>query len=108
MKLSQPREAMPLRVWIALAVLAFGSVAYLAGILLFDDFSLCLARKNERATFSSRPGHTRMAYSSWSNSWQSLARCSANRKSNSGKCGRRAVLPGSYRQQVRAFRRHQF
>ena len=38
MKLRQPREAMPLTVWIAFAVLVFGSVAYLAGVLLFDDF----------------------------------------------------------------------
>jgi len=37
MKLRQPREAMPLTVWIAFAVFAFGSIAYLAGILLFDD-----------------------------------------------------------------------
>ena len=28
---------MPLTVWIALAALAFGSVAYLVGIWLFDD-----------------------------------------------------------------------
>ena len=38
MKLNQPREAMPLTVWIALVMLAFASVAYLAGVLLFDDF----------------------------------------------------------------------
>ena len=31
MKLNQPREAMPLTVWIALAALAFWSVAYLVG-----------------------------------------------------------------------------
>jgi hypothetical protein len=37
MKLSQPREAIPLTVWIALAFLALGSVAYVAGVLLFDD-----------------------------------------------------------------------
>jgi hypothetical protein len=37
MKLKQPREAMPLTVWIAFAVLAIGSVFYLAGIFLIDD-----------------------------------------------------------------------
>ena len=37
MKLRQPREAMPLTVWVAFAALAFGSVAYLVGIWLFDD-----------------------------------------------------------------------
>ena len=45
MKLSQPREAMPLSVWIALAVLALGSVAYLAGVLLFDDFLALFGEK---------------------------------------------------------------
>ena len=34
MKLRQPREAMPLTVWMAFAVLAFGSVAYLVGIFI--------------------------------------------------------------------------
>ena len=37
MKLSQPGEAVPLSVWIALAALAFGSLAYLAGIFVFDE-----------------------------------------------------------------------
>ena len=41
----QPREAMPLTVWMALAVLAFGSVAYLVGILLFDDFLALFSEK---------------------------------------------------------------
>jgi hypothetical protein len=45
MKLSQPREAMPLSVWIALAVLALGSVAYVAGVLLFDDFLALFSEK---------------------------------------------------------------
>ena len=45
MKLRQPREAMPLTVWMALAVLAFGSVAYLVGILLFDDFLALFSEK---------------------------------------------------------------
>ena len=45
MKLRQPREAMPLTVWIAIAVLAFGSVAYLVGILLFDDFLALFSEK---------------------------------------------------------------
>ena len=45
MKLRQPREAMPLTVWIAFAVLAFASVAYLVGILLFDDFLALFSEK---------------------------------------------------------------
>ena len=45
MKLSQPREAMPLSVWIALAVLALGAVAYVAGVLLFDDFLALFSEK---------------------------------------------------------------
>ena len=46
MKLRQPREAMPLTVWIAFAALAFGSAAYLVGILLFDDV-LALFKERE-------------------------------------------------------------
>ena len=45
MKLRQPREAMPLTVWIAFAALAFGSVAYLVGVLLFDDFLALFGEK---------------------------------------------------------------
>ena len=45
MKLRQPREAMPLTVWIAFAVLAFGSVAYLMGVLLFDDILALFSEK---------------------------------------------------------------
>ena len=45
MKLRQPREAMPLTVWMALAALAFGSVAYLVGILLFDDILALFSEK---------------------------------------------------------------
>jgi hypothetical protein len=45
MKLRQPREAMPLTVWITFALLAFGSVAYLAGVLLFDDFLALFSEK---------------------------------------------------------------
>jgi hypothetical protein len=45
MKLNQPREAMPLTVWIALAALAFWSVAYLAGVFLFDDFLALFGEK---------------------------------------------------------------
>ena len=45
MKLRQPREAMPLTVWIAFAALAFGSAAYLVGILLFDDIIALFSQK---------------------------------------------------------------
>jgi hypothetical protein len=37
MKLRQPREAMPLMVWMALALMAIAAVAYLAGILIMED-----------------------------------------------------------------------
>jgi hypothetical protein len=37
MKLRQPREAMPLTVWIAFALLAIGTVAYLTGFLIMED-----------------------------------------------------------------------
>jgi hypothetical protein len=50
MKLRQPRKRCP-TVWMALAVLAFGSVAYLVGILLFDDFLALFSEKNERAHY---------------------------------------------------------
>ena len=49
MKLNQPREEMPLTVWIALAVLALGSVAYLAGVLLFDDLLALFSEKTSGA-----------------------------------------------------------
>ena len=45
MKLRQPREAMPLTVWMAFAVLAFGSVAYLLGIVIFDDLLALFSEK---------------------------------------------------------------
>jgi hypothetical protein len=37
MKLKQPREAMPLTVWIAFALMAIGSVAYLTGYVIIED-----------------------------------------------------------------------
>jgi hypothetical protein len=37
MKLRQRREATPLMVWIALALMAIAAVAYLAGILIMED-----------------------------------------------------------------------
>jgi len=37
MKPRQPREAMPLMVWMALALMAIAAVAYLTGILLMED-----------------------------------------------------------------------
>jgi hypothetical protein len=39
MKLRQPREAMPLSVWIALVLLAIGSVIYLTGLVVIDDIT---------------------------------------------------------------------
>ena len=49
MKLRQPREAMPLTVWIAFAVLASGPSPTSWAFCYSTTFSLCLARKNERA-----------------------------------------------------------
>jgi len=37
MKLRQPQEAMPLMVWMALALMAIAAVAYLTGILIMED-----------------------------------------------------------------------
>jgi hypothetical protein len=37
MKLRHTREAMPLMVWMALAVMAIAAVAYLTGILIMED-----------------------------------------------------------------------
>ena len=45
MKLSQPRERMPLTVWIALVMLALASVAYIAGVFLFDDLLALFSEK---------------------------------------------------------------
>ena len=37
MKLRQPREAMPLTVWIAFALMVVGTVVYLTGFLIIED-----------------------------------------------------------------------
>jgi hypothetical protein len=37
MKLKQPREAMPLTVWIAFALMAIGTIVYLTGFLIIED-----------------------------------------------------------------------
>jgi len=37
MKLRQPREAMPLTVWIAFVLMAIGTVVYLTGFLIIED-----------------------------------------------------------------------
>jgi len=37
MKLRRPREAMPLTVWIAFALMAVGTVVYLTGFLIIED-----------------------------------------------------------------------
>jgi hypothetical protein len=37
MKLRQPREAMPLTVWIVLALMAIGTVVYLTGFPIIED-----------------------------------------------------------------------
>ena len=46
MKLRQPREAMPITVWIAFALMAIGTVVYLTGFLIIEDIlALFSARK---------------------------------------------------------------
>jgi hypothetical protein len=37
MKVRQPREAMPLTVWIAFVLMAIGTVVYLTGFLIIED-----------------------------------------------------------------------
>jgi hypothetical protein len=37
MKLRRPREATPLMVWMALALMAIAAVAYLTGFLMVED-----------------------------------------------------------------------
>ena len=39
MKLPQPREAMPLFVWIAFVLLAIGTVIYLTGLVMIEDIT---------------------------------------------------------------------
>src|SRR5258705_7553628 len=45
MKPRQPREAMPLTVWIAFALMAIGTVVYLTGFLIIDDILAFLGAK---------------------------------------------------------------
>ena len=45
MKLPQPREAMPLFVWIAFVLLAIGTVIYLTGVFLIDDIMAFISEK---------------------------------------------------------------
>ncbi len=39
MKPRQPREAMPLSVWIAFVLLAIGTVIYLTGLVMIEDIT---------------------------------------------------------------------
>ena len=45
MKPRQPREAMPLTVWIAFALMAIGTVVYLTGFLIIEDILAFLSAK---------------------------------------------------------------
>jgi len=45
MKLRQPREATPLTVWIAVALMAIGTVVYLTGFVTKDILAFFSARK---------------------------------------------------------------
>jgi hypothetical protein len=39
MKLRQPREVMPLSVWISFVLLAISTVIYLTGLVVIDDIT---------------------------------------------------------------------
>ena len=45
MKLRQPREAMPLTVWIAFALMAIGTVVYLTGFVIIEDILALFSAK---------------------------------------------------------------
>jgi hypothetical protein len=45
MKLTPTREAMPLSVWIALVLMALGTVIYLTGVVVVDDIMAFLFDK---------------------------------------------------------------
>jgi hypothetical protein len=45
MKLRQRREAMPLMVWMAIALMAMAAVAYLIGILIMEDILALFSTK---------------------------------------------------------------
>jgi len=45
MKLNQPREAMPLSVWIAVVFLAIGTVIYLTGLVVIEDITAFIVNK---------------------------------------------------------------
>lgn len=45
MKLTPTREAMPLTVWITLALMAIGAVVYLTGVVVVDDIMALLFDK---------------------------------------------------------------
>jgi hypothetical protein len=45
MKLSHPREAMLLSVWIAFALLAGGTVIYLTGLVVIEDITAFISDK---------------------------------------------------------------
>jgi hypothetical protein len=39
MKLTRPREAMPLSVWVTLVLMTIGTVIYLTGLVVVDDIT---------------------------------------------------------------------
>ena len=45
MKPRQPREAMPLTVWIAFALMAIGTVVYLTGFVIIEDILALFSAK---------------------------------------------------------------
>jgi hypothetical protein len=45
MKLRQPREAMPITVWIAFALMAIGTVVYLTGFVIIEDILALFSAK---------------------------------------------------------------
>jgi hypothetical protein len=45
MKLTQPREAVPLSVWITFVLMAIGTVIYLTGLVVVDDITAFILDK---------------------------------------------------------------
>jgi hypothetical protein len=46
MKPRQPRETMPLTVWIAFALMAIGTVVYLTGFVIIEDILAFFSARN--------------------------------------------------------------
>ena len=47
MKLTRPREAVPLSVWITFVLMVIGTVIYLTGLVVVDDITAFILIKND-------------------------------------------------------------